>query len=157
MGWLRAEQVKMKSSIYLLAITMMVAGASAWPQWVQRLMSRDEIESMKEGSWKASPFSLGQHAVTRDQDVTKEELKFMAEFSRFMNYRIPHLLQEFANRKKIYSTKKKVMMAQRMLNRSTRDVEFRQAAVEEEDVQEEEVEAEEGDVINDAVDVVTDV
>merc|ERR1712158_148149 len=160
MGWLRAEQVKMKSSIYLLAITMMVAGASAWPQWVQRLMSRDEIESMKEGSWKASPFSLGQHARARDQDVTKEELKFMAEFSRFMNYRIPHLLQEFANRKKIYSTKKKVMMAQRMLNRSTRDVEFRQAVEEEEeDVQEEVAEEVEegGDVINDAVDVVTDV
>ena len=71
----------------------MVAGASAWPQWVQRLLSRDQIESMKEGSWKASPFSLGQHAMARDQDVTKEELKFMAEFSRFMNYRIPHLLQ----------------------------------------------------------------
>merc|ERR1712158_130711 len=162
MGWLRAEQVKMKSSIYLLAITMMVAGASAWPQWVQRLMSRDEIESMKEGSWKASPFSLGQHARARDQDVTKEELKFMAEFSRFMNYRIPHLLQEFANRKKIYSTKKKVMMAQRMLNRSTRDVEFRQAAVEEEDVQDEEEVAEEeaeeagGDVINGAVDALGD-
>merc|ERR1712158_52546 len=176
MGWLRAEQVKMKSSIYLLAITMMVAGASAWPQWVQRLMSRDEIESMKEGSWKASPFSLGQHAVTRDQDVTKEELKFMAEFSRVMNYRIPHLLQEFANRKKIYSTKKKVMMAQRMLNRSTRDVEFRYEdladELDDDDLAEgdyndhgdpynrqavaEEVE-EGGDVINDAVDVVTDV
>ena len=71
----------------------MVAGVSAWPQWVQRLMSRDQIETMKEGSWKASPFSLGQHARASDQDVTKEELKFMAEFSRFMNYRIPHLLQ----------------------------------------------------------------
>ena len=79
--------------IFLLAITLMVAGSSAWPQWVQRLMSRDQIETMKEGSWKASPFSLGQHARARDQDVTKEELKFMAEFSRFMNYRIPHLLQ----------------------------------------------------------------
>merc|ERR1712088_506871 len=181
---LRAGQVKMKSSIYLLAITLMVAGASAWPQWVQRLMSRDEIESMKEGSWKASPFSLGQHAMARDQDVTKEELKFMAEFSRFMNYRIPHLLQEFANRKKIYSTKKKVTMAQRMLNRSTRDVEFRyedladelddddlaegdyndhgdpynRQAVEEEEEEDVQEEVEEGgDVINDAVDVVTDV
>merc|ERR1712088_964059 len=181
---LRAGQVKMKSSIYLLAITLMVAGASAWPQWVQRLMSRDEIESMKEGSWKASPFSLGQHAMATDQDVTKEELKFMAEFSRFMNYRIPHLLQEFANRKKIYSTKKKVMMAQRMLNRSTRDVEFRyedlaaelddedlaegdyndhgdpynrQAVEEEEDEDVQEEVEEGGDVINDAVDVVTDV
>merc|ERR1712088_831469 len=181
---LRAGQVKMKSSIYLLAITLMVAGASAWPQWVQRLMSRDEIESMKEGSWKASPFSLGQHAMARDQDVTKEELKFMAEFSRFMNYRIPHLLQEFANRKKIYSTKKKVMMAQRMLNRSTRDVEFRHPMVEtpryedlaaeldDDDLAEgdyndhgdpynkqavEEEVDEGGDVINDAVDVVTDV
>merc|ERR1712158_145269 len=46
-----------------------------------------------------------------------------------------------------------------MLNRSTRDVEFRQAVEEEEDVQEEVAEEVEegGDVINDAVDVVTDV
>merc|ERR1719150_2499152 len=49
---------------------------------------------------------------TREVGQLKEELLFAAEFSRFMNHRMPLLLQEFADRKKIYDIRRKIRVAE---------------------------------------------
>jgi len=111
----------MRASVLLL-VSLMAVGSMGWPQWVGYARPNSQargqmIKAMQSRSWKvANQAALLRHTTLGQMsEDTREELRFMAEFSRFMNNRIPHLLQEFANRKRITSTKRKVMMAQRML------------------------------------------
>ena len=56
-----------------------------WPQWMRSLGGHSQIQSLKAGSW-------GQ-TTSRSGEVDQEELRFLVEFSKFMNQRVPHLLQ----------------------------------------------------------------
>jgi len=52
-----------------------------------------------------------QTMVTKSQ-ARKDQLTFMTEFARFMNYKAPELLQEFSQRKKLSETKEKLRRRQ---------------------------------------------
>jgi len=97
MGSLNLNPTKMKSLLLVAVVGLVVTGVTCWPTTTLRKQCRF-TESI----------SLFEAASTREVDQLKEELLFAAEFSRFMNHRMPLLLQEFADRKKIYDIRRKV-------------------------------------------------
>ena len=79
--------------VFAVTLAALAGGSMGWPQWM-RGQTQGQIRSLKAGSWnnKASAFFTTRTSDT-DMDSAKEELRFMAEFSKFMNHRVPHLLQ----------------------------------------------------------------
>ena len=73
--------------LFAVTLAALAGGSVGWPQWM-RSQGHGQIQSLKAGSW-------GDLITSRsgDMDMVKEELRFMAEFSKFMNHRAPHLLQ----------------------------------------------------------------
>ena len=61
------------------AATLFVVGVSSWPQ------------QKRQCSFKES-MSLFDNAISR-RETFKDEMQFMVEFSRFINHRVPQLLQ----------------------------------------------------------------
>ena len=86
----------MKAILSLLFVVLASSSVSAWPRTAKEAKC-DFLQS--------SPFFSEMPAVRRD---AKDQLIFLTEFSRFMNRKVPELLQEFAQAKKIFDTKKKI-------------------------------------------------
>jgi len=82
----------------LLLIAACLGYAKCWPGYLEENPTCGLAESI----------SLFDKPVSNRDNSLKAELTFMTEFARFMNYKAAHLLQEFAERKKIYETKEKL-------------------------------------------------
>lgn len=81
----------------------------------------------------------------KPQAQNKNQIKYMIEFSRFMNGKSPYLLQEFAQTKRIFEIKKKlafiesdILIKQRLLDHANRP--RRSTEEDEQDIEEKEIE-----------------
>lgn len=91
----------------LIAISFVIALGNAWPTNPSQCHIADSYPF-----FKIKPYSEMRDISTQRREEMKNELIFLTELSRFLNKKAPLLLQEFAESRKIFQTKKKLGMMQ---------------------------------------------